>query len=426
MGKFNSKISGYVSERWHLSDTDDLDRMTDDELLQLSYEVRDQIQTDELMDLSIKAVNNSMYGGSTHKACRFYNIDVGADITAEGRNATHSMEKLLTDFWCSKWKDRTDLHQQFSITVDPAKCDELLRAPVKQTDINPILVYGDTDSLYSSFENILPTINGSDKWTNAETLDFIVSFNQQFLDGYNKKWLADYYASRHAKSVHDFELETVSLRSINLMKKKYMLLLAWKDGDNMLGHEKMKYKGIELVQSGTSKFARKFIADVVATLMHGGTERDCRRMLIDARNRFMDVKKTDIYQICGVRNLNPAKYAEYVIDEASLTLGKQCPMTVQAAARYNAYLINNGLASEPLKMGKVQYYYSYGTSRYHNKSAKCSYFGFPYGECPDWAGGYMPIDRPTQFEKTIVEPLSRIFECIKYNVSTAAEQLSMF
>ena len=82
------------------------------------------------------------------------------------------------------------------------------------------LVYGDTDSLYMSYDGLLNTIEGAETMTLEEKRDIIARINQEFLDKFNEKLMDDYYASRHVESCHKFELETIAKAGIWLDVKK--------------------------------------------------------------------------------------------------------------------------------------------------------------------------------------------------------------
>ena len=48
-----------------------------------------------------------------------------------------------------------------------------------------IPVYGDTDSLYLCYENLLKTIDGYESMSMSDKCKFLVNLNTQFLDQYN-------------------------------------------------------------------------------------------------------------------------------------------------------------------------------------------------------------------------------------------------
>ena len=88
------------------------------------------------------------------------------------------------------------------------------------------MVYGDTDSAYLSYNQLLNTIEGVENWSIEQKTEFIVRLNTEFLDQHNNEYIDEYYKSRHAQSCHSFELETVALSGVWLdVKKRYAQIL---------------------------------------------------------------------------------------------------------------------------------------------------------------------------------------------------------
>ena len=50
-------------------------------------------------------------------------------------------------------------------------------------------VYGDTDSLYLCYENLLKTIDGYETMSLDEKCNILVNLNTQFLDKYNQDFI---------------------------------------------------------------------------------------------------------------------------------------------------------------------------------------------------------------------------------------------
>ena len=136
--------------------------------------------------------------------------------------------------------------------------------------------------------------------------------------------------------------------------------------------------------------------------------------LADIRKQFYKAQEEDISQSVGVGD-----YKKYVIDDKdSLSLGKGCPVSVQAIARYNY------LAHKNNEDNKIQYS---GKIKYYNImiGQKVGYFGYPAGELPEWAP---PISKVVQWEKNVIDPINRFLEVMdipKVNAGTAV-QLSLF
>ena len=121
----------------------------------------------------------------------------------------------------------------------------------------------------------------------------------------------------------------------------------------------------------------------------------------DWRKVFYKAPIEDISQSVGI-----GAYKKYVInDEDELVLGKQCPVSVHSIARYNHLAHKNGERNKRQFSGKIKYYNVIVGGSY--KKPLIGYFGFPAGELPSWAP---PMDKTTQWRKTVIEPINRFLE----------------
>ena len=102
--------------------------------------------------------------------------------------------------------------------------------------------------------------------TERKRIDWILKFNKEFLDKQNNKWLDEIYTPRHAHSIHEFELETVSVAAIYLKKKKYLKGLSFSKG-KFFDTPKMSGTGIEIIKSTTPKLCRTILTDLMKDLM---------------------------------------------------------------------------------------------------------------------------------------------------------------
>ena len=135
------------------------------------------------------------------------------------------------------------------------------------------------------------------------------------------------------------------------------------------------------------------------------------------REKFYQAPIEDISQSVGV-----GAYKKYVIDDTNqLILGKQCPLSVQAVARFNYLAHKNGDDSKKFYSGKIKYY----NIRTGLGKDATGYFGFPAGELPEWAP---KIDKLTQWQKTVIDPINRFLEVMKIPLVNASNvvQLELF
>ena len=64
-----------------------------------------------------KLLGNSMYGGSSHVAFAWFNMQLANDITGEARNLIHKMEKEVPEWFEKNWKEATWLHEKLGIKL---------------------------------------------------------------------------------------------------------------------------------------------------------------------------------------------------------------------------------------------------------------------------------------------------------------------
>ena len=289
--------------------------------------------------------------------------------------------------------------------------------------MNNILIHNSVYVTYGTlFECMTPKYKEKYK-TDRQKVDWILKFNKEFLDPQNNQWCDDMYRPRHGQSVHEFELEAISKSAIYLKKKKYLKGLIYNKGKHM-DVPKMSGTGIEIIKSTTPKLCREILTDLTKSLMFevGTMSKQEYIMLFNYklqewRRKFYTAPIEDISQSVGV-----GAYKKYVIaDEEELILGKQCPVSVHAIARYNHLAYKNGEKNKRQFSGKIKYY----NTRLGLMSKNSAYFGFPAGEYPSWAP---PIDKMLQWKKTIIEPINRFLEVMKIpNINESDyTQLTMF
>ena len=198
---------------------------------------------------AIKIFINSVYGATASPYFVGYNVKIAEAITLQGQTvrayAATVIDKYFLEFW---HKDRS-LHQQIGLEkVNPVKKD--------------VSVYGDTDSVYISFENVVKSCD----WQ-GDPIDLIHLIYKHRLKEYLEKGFEKYAASNGTKNTQNLEMETMSYSGIFLKKKKYVLDLAWKDGkDGGIRYDpqnKIKAVGVEIAQSSTPAFARIKLKEIL-------------------------------------------------------------------------------------------------------------------------------------------------------------------
>lgn len=413
--------------------SEDLKNITDKN--EFKRKLKDEITYLTCSEQAIKLIMNSMYGGSSHIAFFWFNIYLANDITGEARNLTHKMEHHIPQYWMDNWMNMKDIHKSLGIEVDEEQAKKWLDsytpiAPEQDKDAYHgksfvKVVYGDTDSLYISYEGILATIKGIENMTVDQKRDVIIKLNTEFMDGHNCEYIKEYYDSRFGKSVHNFELETLNKAGIWLdVKKRYAQILLWKDGKIFDADSlPLKVKGLEMVKSSYPKFDREALKRVVRSILESDEDKDLwARTNILIQQEKMKHSQAEMEDICASMSVNG--YTKYILDENSAknTPGSQstqidktglllwtapkCPSNVRALGNYNTIREAHRLDGDPIYGGKCKMYMYKLQSG--SRRVEPQPFAFQSKNYPKWADEYAPIDRNMMFQKYFLDPINRI------------------
>ncbi|MBR6908126.1 hypothetical protein IKN40_06720, partial [bacterium] len=393
-----------------------LNELSVDELKTLKSHVTELRDEYWLLEMACKSLGNAAYGAAANRFFYFYNINLAGDITGECRNLTKTMWKNLEEWFHEGIWECKDLWKQFDFELDESKHDWYRKQPIS--------IYSDTDSVYTTFGTFFEcmTPEYQKKYdTDRKKLDWILKYSKEFQDKQNNKWCEEIYNPRHGHNIHEFELETVNKAQINLAKKKYLKGYVFVKG-KYYDNPKVSGTGIELIKSTTPKLCREILKDLMESLLFEYDINDKENYMIvfnqklaDWRKKFYNAPIEDISQSIGVGD-----YKKYVIeDEDSLILGKQCPVSVQSVARFNYLAHKNNEDNKKIYSGKIKYY------NITINEKQIGYFGFQAGELPDWAP---PIDKITQWKKTVIDPINRFLEVMEIPLAnpSGTVQLSLF
>jgi DNA polymerase elongation subunit (family B) len=368
---------------------------------------------------AMKLLGNSMYGGSSHKSFFWFNMSLANDITGEARNVIKLMETHIPEYIKNEWPNLIDVHRTLGITVNPKKAKEVLAKSGKNSYVD--VIYGDTDSLYISYEDLVKTIDGWENMTPAELGKIVVEFNTGYLDAHNRETMDAHYKSRFVNSVQNFELETLAMSGVWLnVKKRYAQVLLWKDGKTYKVEDglPMKAKGLELIKASYPKQTREGLQRLVRYLLEDTG--DSKYLLHRLNAKMQEEKKlyyeADIDDICASMKING--YKNYMICDNDpyngLIVKPKCPVNVRAAGNYNRLRQIHKLPGDPIYGGKVKYYayYPEGTIKKKKKQDNIEYFAYQAKNYPKWADQYAPPARGVMFQKFTMDPFNRIIEAI--------------
>ena len=328
--------------------------------------------------LATKVQINAIYGAFGFSGFYFYNPNIAESVTKQGKNAILNAEKLL-NLWAQKvWLKDNKTHQKMGITI--LKPDEKM---------NPISVYSDTDSIYSSYYQIVnttdwmqhpvwrltkinkqndqkdytyvsqsgyPTEEDVKKYFDVESIDnlkfewtidtiepggreFCLTLNRVFMADFLKKIHEDYAQKNGTPNILDFELEAYNEAGIWLAKKKYIKNMTWAEPNIYYNScEKIKATGVEIAQTSSSIWVKSQLTDLVKWIFQ---QEDF--VLESFVEKLKKVKQQFFLQSPEIISVNKGmnKYNDYVLSDTDcIELNPKSMVTVQGAALYN-YIINN-------------------------------------------------------------------------------------
>ena len=394
----------------------DIRNLSPEKFHEFDMEVNNEITYLSNLEQAMKLMMNSIYGGTSHISFYWFNIALANDITGEARNNTMMMEDHLREYWKTAWQTEPklqDIRKELRINlIDDEKISDIINENPQKSLVK--IVYGDTDSLYISYEPLLRTIEGYENLSTSDLLNIILKINLDFLDDHNKQYIAEYYKRRHAyvPDFNKFELETVNLRGLWIsVKKRYGQILLWKEGKYYdLDDLPLKIKGLEVIKSSYPKLSRKLLKSMLRFMLeYDGKYLSQELNLLNIKQRD-EWNKAPLEDICA--NVRCNKYMEYVEDDMNkLILRPKCPPNVQALAMYNWLNNANGFGSEPLYGGKIKQYIIKPLNR-RKPTDKDQFFGFESNKYPKWAEKYAPVDRTKMYQNYVLDPINRILEAI--------------
>jgi len=342
---------------------------------------------------AIKLTMNSIYGAIGNNWFVCFNPDVAEAVTLQGQDLIKYSEKILHKYFHDYWHKDSDLHDKLGVRN------------VKQIH-KPLVVYGDTDSNYVSFQEVVASCEGWD----GDPKDLILKINEYRLNEYLKKCFDVYSEKWGTQNYQDFELETLSINGIFLGKKKYVTNLVYDSGVHYEPLSNLKTTGVEMVKGGTPNFVREKLSYLTKYIFRMGSSFEMRAFIGELKKIKKEFKVQEPENISNAVNVN--NYEKFILNDATaLEVAKGCPIHVRACAYHN-YLLNSTKYKDKyplLRSGeKVRMYFVKTKNHMENNVFAYSQGTYPYEFAP-------PIDYDEQFTKTILDPINRFIEVMGHN-----------
>ena len=147
----DNEVQHLVSMGFDITSSDDLISMSETERKEFKRVLKDEIEYLGANEQAMKLLMNSMYGGCSHVAFYWYNMDLANDITGESRNLIHMMEHHIPDWFRNNWVQAKDLHKQLGIEVDEEQAQKALEQSPLVTEAEDKDAYHQRSFVYAAY-----------------------------------------------------------------------------------------------------------------------------------------------------------------------------------------------------------------------------------------------------------------------------------
>ena len=275
--------------------------------------------------MALKISINSLYGALANTYFLLFNRDVAASITGNGRIFIQGLATYI---------------------------NEKLRK-VLQTNIN-FVVYGDTDSVYFSLDELVKKFKEED---NHKILEKLINFDHKYLDVWTQEYIEKYSDDFNAFNAEPIgaKLEKIADKGMFVAKKKYALRAVWDEGSILVDDPYLAVTGLEIVRSSTPAFCRKYLKEMVEIILDNNAQTTIKE-LESLEELFHQAPLADIARVSGIGSLDYeghiGRYTTWKNDK-TLTAG----MNVRAAMNFNLFVDQTGLTKYPqiLVSDKIKY-----------------------------------------------------------------------
>ena len=339
-------------------------------------DIEKEIARYNLLQLGVKVTLNSAYGALGNEHFRFFDVRFASAITTAG---------------------------QLSIRWIQQEIDSYLNSVLGTTGVEYV-IYVDTDSNYVCLDEVVKR-KYPDGCTPDEAINFMDKVCDTKLQPYiTKKYqeLADYVNAFQQKMV--MKREVLADRGVWTGKKRYALNVHNSEGVQY-ATPKIKIMGLEIVKSSTPQVCRDALKDAVKIILNGTEDALCDYVK-SFRAKFSSFSAEEIAFPRGVNGIDEYR------DSAALCK-KGTPIHVRGSLVYNKMVDDMKLRDiyQPVGDGeKIKFTYLVEPN-----PTKQNVIAFP-DELPSEFGLDKYVDSVLQFEKSFVEPLKGVTDCVGWSI----------
>ena len=316
---------------------------------------------------------NSAYGAIGNEHFRYYRLANAEAITLSGQVSIRWIENRMNQY-----------------------LNKLL-----STDKEDYVIASDTDSIYLNLGPLVNKFFGNKSGNKAAVVTILDKICQEKLEPFIERSyqeLADYVSAYDQKM--SMKRENIADRGIWTAKKRYILNV-WDSEGVRYKEPKMKIMGLETARSSTPAYFRDKLYAAFKIII-GKTNDELINFINDVRTETRERPYEEVAFPRGVNNL--AKYRH-----PTEIYTKGTPIHVRGALLYNHYIKKHKIEHKHqlIQEGeKIKFMYLKTPNPLHEN---CISF---FGDVPKEFGIEKYVDYQTQFEKSFLEPLKNVLQCI--------------
>jgi len=349
--------------------------------------LKNTIAKAKIFQMAKKIQLNSAYGAVGNQYFRYYKLENAEAITTSGQVSIRWIEKKLNQY-----------------------LNKILK-----TEDKDYVIASDTDSVYLCLDDLVEKVfQGREKTTEGivSFLDKICKVEfEKYIEGSYQE-LAEYLNAYQQKM--QMKRECIADRGIWLAKKRYILNVYDSEGVRY-AEPKLKMMGIEAVKSSTPASCRQMIKDALKLIMIG-SESDMIKYVSKCKTDFKNLTVEEISFPRSVTDILKWKSTSTIYKKAT-------PIHVRGALLYNYYVKKNKLDKKYALINngeKIKYCYLKKPNPIHE-----NIFSF-IQNFPREVGVEKYVDYDLQFEKSFLDPLKSILNCIGWECEERATLESFF
>ena len=341
------------------------------------YEIEKRIARFNNLQLAKKVSLNSAYGALGSQYFRFYDLRMALGVTTAGQFSIRWIESKINGYMNSLLKTNKDY-----------------------------VIASDTDSIYLRLGELVNKVYGVDdvvSMPKSKVIEFMDRVCEEKIQPFIDKSYEELaeYVHAYAQKMQ-MKREALADKGIWTAKKRYIMHVYNNEGVQYTEPD-MKVMGLEMIKSSTPAPVREKMKQALQIMMKG-SESDMHTFIDTFRTEF---KKLNVEDISFPRGINGLK--EY--GNKTTIYSKGTPIHVRGALLYNKYLEEKGLSKKyPLiqEGEKIKFTYLKTPNIF-----KENVVSFP-GRLPPEFGLQDCIDYNMQFDKTFLEPIKVILDCMDW------------